>query len=369
MLSDPHTGGPFRLREYQRGIIDHPARHKALRLGRQIGKTFCLAATALWRAICFPGSKIAVVTPRESQLKNIVSMIKNFVAKAHKSVRSQFEGSRSQPIEITFYNGSTIRFFTVARESMSSGGSTIRGQSISDLFIDEADFIDDQTMEEAILPTTSNFPFFSLWLSSTPTGRVGFFYKEWYSGNYALWHMPSSVSPSWTQEKQDRVDRLDAATREHEYLANWYTGETSVFKTDLIKRCETIHSKIMFDGRNMINYDYGDQETLMERSKYRIIGVDWNKGHGTRIVGVTVDQTGKICIAFKERIDASEFQQHLAIQKILDIDKWFNSHYIAVDVGYGDMQIEELRLITVRNPANLIGEKIIPVETGGMLEI
>jgi hypothetical protein len=370
-LKDPNNPTmPFKVRDYQLEITDDHSRFKILRMSRQIGKTLLLAAMAIWKAICVPGSKIIVTTPRESQVKNIFGKIKTLIANADITVRRmKVKITSTHPMAAIFTNGSIIEGYTAAKATAIAGGSSIRGQSASDLFIDEADYIDDVTMTDDVMPVISSYKFPSIWMSSTPTGRVGPFYKEWYSGRYNTYHYTYKVNPSLNEEMEARIMRLDRSSREHEYLAEWGSNEAGVFRTSDIDMIEKVHSKIIKEGQQMRNYSYQDQATLMAGAKYRLVGVDWNNTKGTRIVAITVDETNKICIVHKERIPKSEFAQHEAIAKIRDLDRWFNPSHIAVDVGHGDMQIEELRLLTVRNPMDPIGKKIVPVETGGMITI
>jgi len=370
-LMDPNDPTkPFVLRDYQKQITDARTRNRILRLGRQTGKTTILVAKALWKAINVPGSKIIITTPRESQIKAIFSKLKTYMATASPAVRRQKKRiTATHPMLAEFKNGSTITGYTAAKESAAAGGASIRGSSASDLYIDEADYIDDDTMTDAVMPVITSFTYPSIWMSSTPTGRVGYFYKEWYSGNYATFHYSSRVSPSWNAEKEARIQRLDKATRQHEYEAEFGDSDAGVFRTSDIEALQEKSSKLIQDGNELIAYSYDDIDILIGRAKHKIIGVDWNKTHGTRIVIITIDSSNKICLIHKERIASSEFTQHEAVARIRQLDSMYSPDFIAVDVGHGEMQIEELRLLTIRDPGNPIGNKIVPVHTDGTLEI
>jgi hypothetical protein len=176
-------------------------------------------------------------------------------------------------------------------------------------------------MNQAVIPVTSSFSEPFIWLSSTPSGNVSYFYKEWHTSRYAKWHLPSSISPSWTKEKEDFVNNLPRVTREHEYLANFYIGDSGVFSNSDLQKLQEENSKFILNQDGTLRtYTYDDKYLLLRNSKHILIGVDWNKTHGTRIVVSLITNGNKFCVIHKERIPKSEFAQHTAIERIVELD-------------------------------------------------
>ena len=77
----------------------------------------------------------------------------------------------------------------------------------------------------------------------------------------------------------------------------------------------------------------------------------------------------KIYMLNKWMIDHADFTQHIAVNKILELNSQYNPTYILVDVGYGGMQIEDLKLTGLQRPETGLQEKVVVVETGGSLTI
>jgi len=354
------------IRPYQAAIMNDPGRRKILRLGRQIGKSMSIGILAVWEAYLFGQSKILVVCPRQTHVNNIFKEIRYFVDHDER-LKNEVIGITKQPHEITFRNGSYIRGLTAG-----TAAAGIRGQVANTLFVDEADYVPEAAVE-AIDPVVSSFKHPNIWLSSTPSGLRKAFYNKYYSKEYKPFHFPSCVSPDWTAQKEAQYRAsYSIAGYTHEFDAEWGTAESSVFPRWAIEQIKSNSIIIPTEDSSTRQYTYSDAEALHATNKFKwtIIGIDWNKAkNGTRFVICGVDDKYRVSVIKKEKIDATEFTQVKAVNRILELNKIYNPNYIAVDVGYGSMQIEYLRLIGKKYPETGLDEKLIGIETGGSIDI
>jgi hypothetical protein len=356
----------IKIRDYQRTIMDDPGRRKILRLGRQIGKSMCIGILSLWEAYLFSQSKILIVCPRQTHVNNIFKELRYFLDH-DKRLQCEVVSVTKQPHEINFKNGSTIRGLTVG-----TAASGIRGQVARTLYVDEADYVPNAAVE-AIDPVVSSFREPNVWLSSTPTGLRNAFYNKYYSRTYKPFHYKSSISPDWTPEKEAQYRAAySIAGYVHEFDAGWGTSESSVFARWAIDEIPTKASIIESNEEILRQYTYADVAELRksDRFKWIIMGVDWNKAkNGTRIVICGIESNYNIYLLHKEKIDATEFTQTIAVNRIINLNDAYKPDFIAVDVGYGSMQLEDLHLIGRKYPGTGLAKKLIGVETGGSIEI
>jgi len=322
----------IKLREYQRSILDDPSSKKILRLGRQVGKSLCICIGSLHKCSIVPQSKILIICPFDRQVKNLFEQQRYFIDNS-KYLKEKILAITKQPHEIIFNNGSTIKGFT-AGSSSGGKGDAVRGQQASDLYVDEADYVVAEAMEsiQATMMAYAKDPF--IWLSSTPTGRRSYFYDAYYSGQYKCWHYPSSISPDWTPEKE-ALFRANYSTAgyQHEFEGEWGTSEAGVFPLWALERINE-NSNIEIDGTTK-PYSYSDADGIAKKHKTLVVGVDWNKTWGTRIILCSVTNKHQLYVLKKWRIDQSEFTQHEAITKIMEINEQYSPAYIFVDTGYG----------------------------------
>jgi intein/homing endonuclease len=247
------------------------------------------------------------------------------------------------------------------------------------LFIDEADYINDEVMEKVIIPTTNSYAKPRIWMSSTPTGKRGHFRNTWDAGFYETFHYPSSCAPTWSETKE--AELRASCTRlayTHEYDAEWGDAEGGLFsKKDM--KLGTQLSFLSFPGDGAqpegINrqYSYKDSDEMLDeliRPKCRILGVDWNKAtNGTRLVWVDFDDQHNMWLRGKWKIDDQEFTQNIAMAKIRDLHAKYNFDHIMVDRGYGSTQIEDLHLFGLKYPETRLDKIVKAVETDSQIEI
>ena len=137
-LFTPHTG--------QEAIINNFAdsAHKfgVVATGRQFGKSLLAQNLMLYWLLSNPGQKGCWISPVYNQCRKVFNELTNasfeIITKSNKS-----------ELTIEFVNGSSIIFLSSERPD------SIRGFSFNYVIIDEASFVSEQAVNEAILPTLS----------------------------------------------------------------------------------------------------------------------------------------------------------------------------------------------------------------------
>lgn len=378
-IPDPiDTSNNITLRYYQRDIVNTNNKKKVIRMGRQVGKTRTLVCVMLYFAIKRSGSRIICIGPQKIHVQRIYGDLTEAISNSS-YIASYVKSHVKQPIiEITFINGNMIRFYTTG-ESSGGEGTSIRGETASVLLVDEADYINDDVMQSVVIPTTSSFEYPYIYLSSTPSGRKGFFRTAWDSGYYSTFHVKSSDGPTWNAHKEAET-RATTTKRQYslEYDAEWADSESGVFSKEDMRECTKLsvlpfpNSK-MPEGIEIRPYTYEDtdqQITELITPKCKILGVDWNKApNGTRMVWVDFDNNHVMHFRRKWNIDVAEFTQNVAMQKIIELHTQINFDFIMVDVGFGNVHIEDLHLHGLQHPHTRLDKIVIGVHTEGQIDI
>ncbi len=156
----------------QKEIIDSFANseHKfgVVATGRQFGKSLLGQNLLLYWLLQKPNQKSLWIAPIYGQCRKVFKELANA---AHDVI---LEKNKAE-LSITFINGSTLIFLSADRPD------SIRGYSANYVIIDEAAFIKEIALTEAILPTMTAIGKKCL-IISTPKSK-GWFYNYWLKGN------------------------------------------------------------------------------------------------------------------------------------------------------------------------------------------
>jgi len=317
---------------YQELMLRCSAKRKALRLGRQSGKTEAICILMLFRAFTNSNYKILVITPYRSQIELIFKRVKELIYQSSDLSNSIKREVANPYHEIELYNGSYIRGFTSGSKT-SSGAGAVRGQPADMIVLDEADYLTTDDIN-AVVAILNSRPHCELYASSTPTGRRDHFYR-WcqMAPNFREFHFPSYVIPHWNDElEQELRHTLTEAGFLHEILAEFGEEEEGVFQVAYREAAET-------------DYLYGDIQP--DPDKYLAgIGVDWNSSNiGTEIYVMLWDRnTGRFLGARAETISRVGFTQLKAIERIYRLNRQWDPAFIYVDEGYGATQVEVMKV-------------------------
>ena len=188
------------------------------------GQSTIGAAKAVHRAYTQPNSLILVLSPSGRQSGEVLLKVDPFLMK----LGIDLTGDGVNRISRKLPNGSRI-------VGLTSNADKLRGYSaVSMMLVDEASLVQDK-LYEAMLPVlaTTNG---DLWLTSTPNGRAGFFWKEWSEGG-ADWTRIQVTAPEcpWILEDHLAKERLRGKLRfGQEYLCEFADPADAVFPRELI---------------------------------------------------------------------------------------------------------------------------------------
>jgi len=215
-LFSPHKG--------QKYIIDNFAdsEHKfgVVATGRQFGKSLLAQNLMLYWLLKSPNKKGAWITPVYNQCKKI---FQELTSAAHDIIISQNKAD----LTITFVNGSTLQFLST------DNYNTIRGFSFHYMVIDEAAFIKEEAINEAVMPTLTALGKKCL-IISTPKS------KNWFYHYFLRGNTPNNVYIAFKGISRDNpyvskdflIEQHKSLPRdiyEQEYLAEFTDAGNDVF--------------------------------------------------------------------------------------------------------------------------------------------
>ena len=215
-LFTPHYG----QRQVIDGFADSEHKFGIVATGRQYGKSLLAQNLMLYWLLQAPNNKGAWITPVYNQCKKIFQELTNA---AHEIITSQ----NKSDLTITFVNGSTLQFLST------DNYNTIRGFSFHYMVIDEAAFIKEEAINEAVMPTLTALGKKCL-IISTPKSK-NWFYQYHMRGNTSnnvyisfrgVSHDNPYVDQNFILEQQKS---LPSEIYKQEYLAEFTDAGNDVF--------------------------------------------------------------------------------------------------------------------------------------------
>ena len=216
-LFKPHRG--------QKHVIDSfsDSKHKfgVVATGRQYGKSLLGQNLMLYWLLKSRQQKGAWVSPIYNQSKKV---FQELLLASHPIIKS----SNKADLTIEFINGSTLQFLSAERYD------SIRGFSFNYIIVDEAAFIKEEAMNEAILPTLSAIGKKCL-IISTPKSK-NWFHKYWLkgqdsSGEYISFKGVSIDNPYVSHEFiLEQQKSLPTEIYKQEYEAQFSEATNDVFR-------------------------------------------------------------------------------------------------------------------------------------------
>lgn len=297
--------------EMMRAIHQH--QKITYRIGRQFGKTECLALIGLYQAwtkvfpivrdgniVGFRGSRTLMASAKDDWAETLYERTRAFLDRNDEMRRMVQEGMerrgertnrrtgdgpraaikiRLSPYKrIIFPNGSTIDF-----RGPGDKGEGPRSKTYDFKIIDEADYMP-KTYWVAEGPTSINAPAALTVLSSTPTGKREHFYRACTDPKmgYKEFHFSGEENPMLTPDKkQDLLDELGPEEYDREIRANWGTIMSGVFPSELLDKAVFVDGYLKITANaNEIHDVVGHVEHLVrewaskERLKNLILGAD-----------------------------------------------------------------------------------------------
>ena len=221
---------------YQQELIEKFEANQfvAARWSRQSGKSFIVSALLLKYALNNPDSYIAIVGPSWRQTKLNIRRISYFLRKLPE------QDIKAQKTRITFSNGSVI-------EAFPNNPETIRGPTLNCVWLDEANFVPNDTeLYDAILFTlgTTNG---KLICTSTPWNSDSLFWKmcnhrdfEDFARHHVTWEQAQEPNGPLKKSILDKIRKQfgeDPARWRREMEAEWAEDEDVWLPQSLIVAC------------------------------------------------------------------------------------------------------------------------------------
>jgi hypothetical protein len=174
---------------WQQDLLRSTSDRVLLNCSRQSGKSTMAAVMALHSALYNPGSLVLILAPAERQAKELFSKI----AGLYRHLGHIVSTDSSRKLGMVLENGSRM-------EALPGTEKTIRGFSGVDLLIlDEASRVSDE-LYHAVRPMLA-VSGGSLMMLSTPYGKRGVFFGEWFEGvGWERYEVPATEVPRISPE-------------------------------------------------------------------------------------------------------------------------------------------------------------------------
>lgn len=350
-IRDRQTGEliPWVARNYQASAMRDDSTRKVLRWGRRCGKTETQVVRILHKCLKRPGFRVVIVTPFESQVR-LIFMRLNEIIEDSPYIKMDVKSTTKNPYQMTFNNGSAILGFTAGTRS-GSGGSSIRGQKADLIYIDEADYLQDNEIE-AVVAIALERPDIEIVLTSTPTGKRAFFYRACTNPDmgYKEFYTPSTAMPTWNKKMEAEFKAMfSEVAYDHEVYANFGEEVTGVFNKTKIDQATEVQP-FYYMPLNSQQLDYIDEKKINPivigpysinkpaPAAYRCAGIDWDKYAAVSTIIITEFDTQfmRFKPVFRSDIPKSEFSLDAAVKKIIELNEIFKPQFIYCDRGFGE---------------------------------
>jgi len=353
------------LREHQKVDAMCTAKHTVRRWGRRSGKTYSECQKVLRFALTTQiseghdakgkeikrGPVVLVVSPYLAQITLIFDMIRKMVKRnpdihIQRDIKTPYHYLKFADTEDC--EGAVIMGFTAGSSSGAEGG-TVRGQGADMMLVDEADDMPEADLLDAVEPIQITTPNVMMMASSTPKGKREWFWKVCTeSPHYKETYFPATVLDHWDEVK-DEVERK-GVTGVHflqEYMAQFAIQIEGVYQANYVTDAE-------------VDYEYGQSHKILwnqetfgvdapESGWTYSIGVDWNTNAGVELVIVGLPPNNiEFWVVDAVNIPKHEYQQHIAMEKLIELNRYWNPSFIYVDRGYGGTQLEHLQIFSDR---------------------
>ena len=396
-------------RDYQVEILNQGKKGKkiVLRLGRRLGKTECMCVLILWYAYTQYNKgtnnqyDILIITPYETQVDLIFDRLKQLI---DLSPMLKAMISRDVYHRIEFTNGTKIVGLTAGSKS-GSGAANTRGQRADLIVMDELDYMTSNDVTNIVNIRNEDPERIKLLVASTPSGKHEEFYK-WCTGashkyfpsrddidnfkfsgfleehnkegngwvevyapsivNKALLKINKDTDQSYLQDLKDELSEMRFV---QEVLAEFGEEELGVYQKRFIDKAIAEGERIKYKYIT----DYSEKEIeeylLKNKTNIRILGVDWDKySASTNMACIEFDKfhknangvvEPKFKVLFRVEIPRGEFTYMNAINKIIELNEIYEFDHIAIDKGYGEVQLEYLKKYGIENPSTGLANKVV----------
>ena len=214
---------------YQMKMLEDPSKNIVVCAARQVGKSKIIGARALWFAFTHEKTSTLIVAATQRQSMMMFDGILEYLDASELLMESVTRKTRTQ---LHFTNGSKIVALPCGRK-----GKTLRGEHAHLIVVDEASFVPEEVILEALLPMLSTTDG-TIIMMSTPLDRSHFFYRAYNSPVWSKYHFKTSDNPLVTGEFLDRqLEFLGERRFAQEHLAEFVDEENIYFPIKLLRSC------------------------------------------------------------------------------------------------------------------------------------
>ena len=416
----------WEARDYQFAILTEGKKSKklVLRLGRRLGKTDDMCVLILWFAYTQynkgPNNQydIIIATPYETQIDLIFKRLHQLI-----EVSPLLGGLISRDVHhnICFnINGvtSNILGLTAGANNATGGANSTRGQRADVIILDECDYIGSNQVTNILNIRNEAPERIRLICASTPSGKheeyyrwcigaskkyfptqddiknnrfTGYMTEEKAVGEGNGWteiYAPSNVNKELLKINPDTLqtyledirDELSEMRYVQEVMAEFGEEELGVYQKKYIY--EAIKEGERLGYRYITKWSKEDREAYLKRTQgqcIRILGVDWDKyAAATNMVCMEFDRfhqdaDGRIVPLFKMlfriEIARSDFTYVNAMNKIIELNDEYKFDWIAIDRGYGEVQLEMLHKYGFEHEETGLADKVIGYQFSQKIEV
>ena len=416
----------WEARDYQFAILTEGKKSKklVLRLGRRLGKTDDMCVLILWFAYTQynkgPNNQydIIIATPYETQIDLIFKRLHQLI-----EVSPLLGGLISRDVHhnICFnINGvtSNILGLTAGANNATGGANSTRGQRADVIILDECDYIGSNQVTNILNIRNEAPERIRLICASTPSGKHEEYYrwcigasKKYYptqddiknnrftgykidekavgEGNgWTEIYAPSNVNKELLKINPDTLqtyledirDELSEMRYVQEVMAEFGEEELGVYQKKYIY--EAVKEGERLGYRYITKWSKQDREAYLKRTQgqcIRILGVDWDKyAAATNMVCMEFDRfhqdaDGRIVPLFKMlfriEIARSDFTYVNAMNKIIELNDEYKFDWIAIDRGYGEVQLEMLHKYGLEHEETGLADKVIGYQFSQKIEV
>lgn len=416
----------WEARDYQFAIVTEGKKSKklVLRLGRRLGKTDSMCVLILWFAYTQynkgPNNQydIIIATPYETQIDLIFKRLHQLV---EQSPLLMSVISRDVHHNLCFdINGvtSNILGLTAGANNSSGGANSSRGQRADLLVLDECDYIGSNQITNILNIRNEAPERIRLLCASTPSGKHEEYYR-WcqdaskkyfpteddiknnrFSG-YETTEKPIGEGNGWTEVYapsnvnkellkinpdtlqtylEDIREELSEMRYAQEVMAEFGEEELGVYQKKFIQAAIAEGERLKYEY--ITKWSKEDREAYLKRTQgqnIRMLGVDWDKySAATNMVCMEFDRfhqdaDGRIVplfkVLFRVEIARAEFTYVNAMNKIIELNDEYKFDWIAIDRGYGEVQLEMLHKYGEEHPETGLADKVVGYQFSQKIEV
>jgi len=266
------------------GFADSPHKFGVVATGRQFGKSLLAQNMMLYWLLSNQGQKGAWIAPIYNQCKKVFNEL---TSATYEIIARQNKAD----LTIEFINGSTLQFLST------DNYNTIRGFSFNYMVVDEAAYVREEAVNEAVFPTLSAIGKKCL-IISTPKSK-NWFYTYYLKGVDAVSDFISfrGISTDNPHIRQDFIEE-QAKSLPTEIFKQEYLAEFSEATNDVFRNLEAVCIRDGWEQpRGNANYYYGVDVGLS--NDFTVCTIIEESGRVAKILrfnGTTFEEAGKTIV-------------------------------------------------------------------------